>query len=99
MSESASLTVSSENSFSSFFLTGLKYVGVAMVGACLFYDRVVDLEALASANAKEIKAIKADITTVSRIEEAVKYLKRDSEYQNGRIDDIYQILTNMKGSK
>lgn len=99
MGESAQLSISSENSSLSFFLTILRYVGVGMVGACMFYDRLVDVEALASANAKEITAIKEDVATVGRVEEVVKYLKRDSEYQNGRIDDIYRILTTKSGGK
>lgn len=97
MGEAARLSISSENSNLSFFLTILRYVGVAMVGACMFYDRLVDVEALATANANAITVIKEDVATVGRIEEAVKYLKRDSEYQNGRIDDIYRILTTNSG--
>lgn len=79
-------------------LTILKSLAVVAVCAFAFYDRLVDVEARASANAKEITAIKEDLATVGRIEEAVKYLKRDSAYQNGRIDDIHRILITKRGN-
>ena len=70
-------------------LTILK--SLAVVAACgfAFYGRLVDVEAQASANSQEIKALGGKVSSVVRIEEAVKY-------QNKRIDDIYRILTTKK---
>lgn len=63
----------------------------------MLYSRLLDVEAQASANAKEIAVLKKDVASVGRIEEAVKLLQRSSEYQSSRTDDIYQLLTSMKG--
>ncbi|MCT4627904.1 hypothetical protein [Halodesulfovibrio sp.] len=70
-------------------LTILKSLAVVAVCAFAFYSRIVEVEAQASANAQEIKAISRKVSSVVRIEEAVKY-------QNKRIDDIYRILTTKK---
>lgn len=70
-------------------LTILKSLAVVALCAFAFYSRIVDVEAQASANAKEIKAISQKVGSVVRIEEGMKY-------QNKRIDDIYRILTTKK---
>ena len=70
-------------------LTILKCLVVVVVGAFMFYDRIVDVEAQASANSQAIKAMKQEVGTIGRIEEGMKY-------QNKRIDDIYRILTTKK---
>ena len=80
-------------------LTILKSLVVVCACAFALYDRLVDAEAQAKANALEIAAIKQDVATFKRVEMVVLRVEQRQKTQDGRIDAIYQILSSKFGGK